>query len=281
MPCFLFFKDDLSRGDGIADQAGKFHAQEGGVGGAGSEGLFYCPYGTGVKQDKVGRRTLADAAGIEMIEIRRIAGEAGEELPHGQISGLHKVFQAQGESSLQADHSAGSLGEILRLFEIRVGRVIGGDQVDRAVRQALYDRAAVLLCAQRRVYLGESSAAENGVFRQGEMMRRCFRVDPGVLSAGFADKIHTLCGGYMLDTEGRTGPDCQLHISADQGDLRLAGGSGKAKGLSSLTAAVDPVLGDQCFILLVETDGQIQVFCRQQGFLGHRNRPSLFPSCPA
>ena len=125
MPCFLFFKDDLSRGDGIADQAGKFHAQEGGVGGAGSEGLFYCPYGTGVKQDKVGRRTLADAAGIEMIEIRRIAGEAGEELPHGQISGLHKVFQAQGESRLQADHSAGSLGEILRLFEIRVGRGMG------------------------------------------------------------------------------------------------------------------------------------------------------------
>ena len=70
----------------------------------------------------------------------------------------------------------------------------------------------------------------------------------------------------MLDTEGRTGPDCQFHISADQGDLRFAGGSGKAKRLSSLSAAVDPVLGDQCFVLLVEADGQIEAFCRQQGF---------------
>ena len=95
-------------------------------------------------------------------------------------------------------------------------------------------------------------------------------MDPGVQLTGSADQFHAFCRGNMLDTQRSSGPDGKFHIPLNQGDLCFAGRTGQPQGLCCLSPAVDPVLGDQSFILLMEADGQIQAFCRQQGFFQDR-----------
>ena len=200
-------------------------------------------------------RSLADAAGIQAIEICGIAGEAGQELQHGQISRLYEVFQSQRESGLETDHSAGGFCEVLLcLLMVCVGGVIGGDQIDRTVREAGNDCPAVCLCAQGRIDLGQSAAAEDSFLCQREVMRCRFRVNAGVQLSGIADEFHAFCCGDVLDTERGTGLYSKIHVSADQGDLRFAGRTGKIQGLSCSSSSVDPVLGDEVFVLFMKAD---------------------------
>ena len=72
------------------------------------------------------------------------------ELDH---AGQDELGVERGEGGLQAGHAhrRALVGDLL--FLRRVRRVVGGDAVDRAVAQALDQRLAVALGAQRRVHL--------------------------------------------------------------------------------------------------------------------------------
>ena len=73
----------------------------------------------------------------------------------------------RGEGGLQAGHAHRRLLEGDFLFLGLVRRVVGGDALDRAVAQALDQRLAVGLAAQRRVHL-EAARVEAADLLVGE-----------------------------------------------------------------------------------------------------------------
>ena len=129
----IVLEDDFSAADSIADDAWQDFSKEGRIGRAGRKRLLDCPGCLWVEDHQVGRGALQDPACGQMIKVRRIAGQAGQKLYHGQMAGLHKLTQSQGKCGLEADHSTGGTGKALCLFFVRVRRVVGRDQVERTV----------------------------------------------------------------------------------------------------------------------------------------------------
>ena len=239
--------------------AGQALSDKGRIAGSGGKLCGNRPLPVGIENGEIRWRSYFHTAGVQVIEIGRIAGHAGQHLQHCQVSRLHQMADREGESGLQTDHAAGGLNKGL-LFLVRcVRRVVGGDQVDRAVLEALDDGEPVSLGAERRVDLGQSSLGDNGIFCQREMMGRRLRVDAGMRGSYLPHIVNTFRGADMLDTQRGIQRGRDLHVARDQGIFRLTGRSCEAERFRGFPAAVDAVLRDQTLVLLVEADRKVQL----------------------
>ena len=220
-----------------------------------------------------------------MIEIGRIAGQAGQHLQHCEVARLYKMADRKGEGGLQTDHAAGGLHKGL-LFLVRcVRRVVGGDQVDRAVLEALDDGEPVSLGAEGRIDLGKGSFSDNSVFCQREMVGRRLRVDAGMRGSYLPHIVNTFRGADMLDTQRGIQRGRDLHVARDQCIFRLTGRSCEAERFRGFPAAVDAVLRDQALVLLVEADRKVQLPGFSKGrcedFAVHDREPVVCKACSA
>ena len=179
-----------------------------------------------------------------MIEISRIAGEAGKRLHHSEMARIYQIADRKGKSCLETDHAARSFDEGAGLFLCRMGGVVGGDDINSAVLKAPDDGHTVALGAKRRIDLGECSAGKDRVFCEGEVMGRRFSVNGRVLSAGPAHVFNAFLSADVLDAQRRVKGSGNFNISGDQCVFSLTGGTFEAQGPGCCAAAVDAVFGD-------------------------------------
>ena len=128
----------------------------------------------------------------------------------------HKIRDAQGKRGLQPDDTAGRLGERLGLLLGGMRRVVGGDDVDCTVLQALDDGVTVRLRSQRRVHLRHRALLQHGVLGQREMMRRCLGRHVRAHLLRQAHQLHGVRRADVLDVHPRARVQRQHAVARHQ-----------------------------------------------------------------
>jgi hypothetical protein len=110
---------------------------------------------SGVDDRKVRRHTGLQFTRLQAVKRSGIHRHQSDELPQGQDIFIYKFTQTEGKSSLKADHTAGRFRKRKRFLLFCMRRVIGGDDVQRSVGQALEYGLPVAFGAQRGIDLCE------------------------------------------------------------------------------------------------------------------------------
>ena len=128
--------------------------------------------------------------------------------------------------------------------------MVGDDGVDGAVKDALDDRLAVLLLAQRRVHAEVGVAASQQLVGHHHVVRRCLAGDPDPSGLGLTDQLNRPFGADVRDVDGGVGTFRQHNLP--HGDAVLAGTvhAADAQLLGNL-ALVDDAAVDDAQILTV------------------------------
>ena len=74
-------------------------------------------------------------------------------------------------------------------FQTGVGRVVGDDDIQRAVGQGLPHRLAVACASKRRIHLGVGVVVAHSLVGQREVVGRGFRRDPHAARFGGPDDV--------------------------------------------------------------------------------------------
>ena len=85
--------------------------------------------------------------------LSRVPAHKFQQLLQAYLSGEHQVGIQQGKSGLQSNDAEGALFQPPGLLLLRVGRMVGGNDLNRAVLDTLYESKPVLPAAHRRVHL--------------------------------------------------------------------------------------------------------------------------------
>ena len=147
------------------------------------------------------------------------AGDVGP----GQPAGVDHRLLHDGQRGLQAGHAERGRAPLAVLVLARVRRVVGGDDVDRAVGQALADRLDVALRAQRRVDLEHRVVAAGQLVGEDQVVRRDLggHVDPAGL--GPADDLDRAGRRQVADVQPRADVLGEQHVARDDRLLRDRG----------------------------------------------------------
>jgi hypothetical protein len=127
---------------------------------------------------------------------------------------------------------------------LRVGRVIGRDGIERAVRQTGAAGVAIFGGAQRRRNLGVGVVAGSRFVGERQVMRRRFGRDADSPLPRLPDQIHGAPGGHVGHVQVGARDLRQDQVSRDVGDLgdRRISGQTQARGHR---AFVDHAVADQ------------------------------------
>ena len=120
----------------------------------------------------------------------------------------------------------------------RVRRVIGGDAVDRPVRQPGPQRVHVGLGAQRRVHLVDRVVAGGQLVGQQQVVRGHLGGNPPALGLGPADYLHRACRRHVADVQRGADVGGQQAVTGDDGFLGDRGPAGQPEQAGDL-ALVD------------------------------------------
>ena len=141
-------------------------------------------------------------------------------------AGVHEPIEAERHGRLESDDAERRAVELERLLVGVMRRVVGGDDVDRPVAQALDHRVAVGLLAQRRVHLQVRVVAAALVQRlvgQDEVMRRHLGRDRDAAVLAGAHRAQRLARAHVRDVDAAAGHLGQRDVALDHDRLGDAG----------------------------------------------------------
>ncbi len=143
-------------------------------------GLVDDPAGGGVDEGDVGAAAFGEEAvgakaiglvgGVEPAEAGGLGGEEGDEAWPGDGAGVDEGFGVEGEGGFEAHEAEGRVFEGELFFVGAVGGVVGGEEGNGAVCDALAEGLHVGLFAEGGVYLGEGVVAIAGVVGEEEVV---------------------------------------------------------------------------------------------------------------
>ena len=103
-----------------------------------------------------------------------------------------------GKCGLQTDDSIEAAGKTARFLRSRVGRMVGGDHIHRAVPQPFDQRFAVIRRMNGRIHL-EAAVVLYILFAKRQIVRSRFASDADTRLFGGADEFHAAAGGDMAN----------------------------------------------------------------------------------
>ena len=122
----------------------------------------------------------------------------------------------EGERGLKPGHAEGRQLELAILLPVGVGRMIGDDGVDGAVREALDERGGILGGAQRRVHLQRGLVlGGDGVLGEEHVVRRHLTGHRQALGLGGGHQIEPALGGDVLDVQRAPGQAAERDVAGD------------------------------------------------------------------
>ena len=130
----------------------------------------------------------------------------------------HEPGDVHRERRLEPDDAVRRVGELALLLVVVVRRVIGRDEIDRAVRHRLLQRRDVVRGAQRRVHLRVRVVALDRVFRERDVMRTDLRrhVDAALLPP--ANQLDRSARAHVAEVDVPAGAPREEDV-ADRHDL--------------------------------------------------------------
>ncbi len=155
----------------------------------------------GVEEDEFGEVALFDFGIGEFDEAAGFVGVAfDEEVPAEGTFG-DVVVEEGGEGGFEAGDAEGGAGEVLIFFELGVGGVVGGDDVEDAVDETLQERGVVGSGAQGRVHFVVGVVVADVLVIEDEVVGGDLAGDADAAVFGAANGVHAERGGDVLDVE--------------------------------------------------------------------------------
>ena len=151
-----------------------------------------------VNQRNIGHFARTDGAGFNAEQLRRAHAHLFDELCKRQNAGLHKCGICRRKRRFHTDGAVWRVQEI-SFFRRRVRRVVGRDDVDRAVLYGLDHRKAVLLAAQRRVHAVVRVVLFERFIGQKQVVRCGLRRHLYATGFGITDERRRGCRADMAD----------------------------------------------------------------------------------
>ena len=189
------------------------------------------------------------------------------QLVEGENAGLDKVGVQQREGRLKAHDAHGAFLKAAALFLCAVGRVVGGDHVDGAVRQSRQQRLPVGLVPQRGIHLEAAVLLQHGVVQQ-QIVGGGLAGHVQSLRLGAPDQVHTLLGGDVADVVAAAGLPYQCQIPLDLPPLALRADAPVAVG-AGIRPVVDIAAPQQRVVLAVGHDELTQFLGLPHGAAHH------------
>ena len=189
------------------------------------------------------------------------------QLVEGEDAGLDKVGIQQGKGRLKAHDAHGAFLQAAALFLRTVGRMVGGDHVDGAVRQPCQQRLPVGLIPQRGVHLKAAVLLQHGVVQQ-QIVGGSLAGHVQTLRLGAPDQLHTLLGGDVADMVAAACLPHQRQIPLDLPPLALRADAPVAVG-AGIRPVVDVAAPQQRVVLAVGHDELAQLLGLPHGAAHH------------
>src|SRR5688572_19031099 len=183
--------DDSAADNGTHHKTGERSAPIRAVPPLGREpGRVHGPLASRVENRDVRDRATPERAAREAERSGRRDGHPVNERGHIYDSRLHEPCVHHGQCCFQANDPIWRVGELALLFVIVMRRVVGRDQVDRAITNRLADRLHVLFGTQRWVHLRVRIVPFDRILGERQVMRTRFRsnADPALLTP--PDELH-------------------------------------------------------------------------------------------
>ena len=183
-----------------------------------------------------------------------------------------ELSQRQCQRGLQSHHTTGGLGQLPALLFLRVGGVIGSNDINGAVLQSGNDSLDILLGTQRGIDTGQRSLLQNGILSQSKILGTGLTGNGNALLLHPADNIHTLGSRDMADMYGRLSLLCQHGIPHNHQFLRN-GRTAFQPQLTGYAALIDRTISNHVGILTVRQQrhsvaaGQNQSITHQIGIV--------------
>src|SRR6185437_12702031 len=252
-----FVYDELASGVDLAGVSAYFEALEHGVVdahvvGGGADGVF----GVGVPEDDVGVAAGGDGSLLRIHAEDLCRGGRGDfdEAVEGEAAGVDAMMVDQLHPVFDAGAAVGDFGEVVLAEGLLVGEakgaVVGGDNLQVIVLEAVPELLLVFLFAQRRredVFRVFEGFAGHLVFDgEQEILRAGFGEGGQAAVARFANLVEGVFAGEMHDVDGGSGDfghgDGALHgfgLGDGGAGERVVDGSGFARGERLLHEHVD------------------------------------------
>ena len=162
-------------------------------------------------------------------EFGRTGGHEFDETFVGNESAVDKYLVADAVCAFQPDDAVGRVEEAEFLLFHGVGRMVGGQQIDRAVGDGCDGGLAVRFGAQRRVHFGQSAVLKQRLVVQCDVMRRGLAGDRKSFGLGFADGVEGDRGADVLEVHVHAGFAGHVNVAFDDFEFRVLRNAWNAK----------------------------------------------------
>ena len=142
---------------------------------------------------------------------------------------VHQHLVAHAVRAFKADDAIGRFKESEFLLFQCMRRMIGGQQVNRAVRDGRDGGLAIRFRAQRRVHLGQRAVLEQRLIAQCQIMRRGFASDRQSFSLGLTNSFKRNRGAHMLEVHVDTGAAGRFDVASHDLEFGVFRNAGYAK----------------------------------------------------
>ena len=170
------------------------------------------PFLRRIEDRQVGGLTGLDRAAVTVGDAgdrRRLPTERGDDVGEGHVELGDRHCQCR----LETEHPWWRLVERELLLVWRVGCVVGGDRVDRAVGEPGLDRLDVGRGAQRRVHLEQWVVAGEQFVGEREVMRRGLRRDGQALRLRLPHELHRARRAQVEEVHRGSGQSHELDVT--------------------------------------------------------------------
>ena len=178
-------------------------------------------------------------------------------------------LQGKAQQRLEPDDAGLGLREGQALALLVLGRVVGGDGVDRAVFYALDDGLAVRLGAPGRGEFGEGAVLADRRFVEGEIGRRGVASHRQAAGLGPAHRVHGQRRGQMRRVIPRARELDEADVALDHEDLGDGGDALEAETGRDLSLVHEPARGEARLFRVLD-DQQVEGLGVAQGPAHHQ-----------
>ena len=170
---------------------------------------------------------------------------------------MQQVRAVDGQRGFEADDPVGGVGELALFLVVVVGRVIGDEQINRAVGEPLLQRFDISRSAQRRIHLRIRVVAFDRIFGERDVVRADFRrhVDAALLAP--PDELDRALRAEMAQVDVSTGALGEENVANDVNLLGF-GGDALETELGAHDAFIHGSTTGQCHVLAVFGDGHVE-----------------------